>query len=96
MQGAAPGGRWGAHHAGGLDCEYVAVGWLVGAGAGADVQHGLGVAERGEDARGDPQLGTTRTGVPKADLLVGGIVRLLLGIHAGSPDLDALTVERSA
>jgi hypothetical protein len=45
-----------AHRRARLDREQPAVGGLVGAGARADVQHRLRVAESGVDARGDPRV----------------------------------------
>lgn len=47
-----------------LDRENPAIGRLVGAGAGADVEHGARIPERGFDPRGDPLVcapGATRT-----------------------------------
>src|SRR5207253_5894949 len=46
------------------------VGRLVGAGAGADVEHALGGAERVEDGGGDARVGATMGPVVAADLVV--------------------------
>ncbi|GIF48786.1 hypothetical protein Afe04nite_33250 [Asanoa ferruginea] len=41
----------------------VAVGGFVGSGARPDIEHGLGIAERGPDLRGVPRIGAPRGGV---------------------------------
>jgi hypothetical protein len=44
----------GPHDGARLDREHPAIGRLVGAGAGADVEDRARIAERGRDPRGDP------------------------------------------
>ena len=63
----------GDHHRRGLDRDDVAVGRLVGPGAGADVDDAAGVAERGPDRRLDAWVGTAEVAVVDAHPVVGRI-----------------------
>src|SRR5690242_19021931 len=72
-------GRAPADHLGrGLDGEDTAVGGLVGAGAGTDVQDGAGGAKGVDDGGGDAGVGAAMGSVVDADLVVevGGAHRL--------------------
>ena len=61
------------HHLGGLDGSHLALGGLVGTGAGADVEDAAGVAEGHFDAGGDPWVRAPHLAVADADPVVGGI-----------------------
>ena len=69
--GAAPGRPLLDHHPRGLDGGDLKALGLVGAGAGADVDDALGVAERRLDAGGDPRVAATDRGVADAGPVVG-------------------------
>ena len=53
-----------------LDGGDVAVGWLVGAGAGPDLEDGAGVSEAVPDSLRDSRLRLPRAAVRLADLVV--------------------------
>ena len=60
----------GDHHRGRLDRRHLAVGRLVVAGAGADVDDRAGVAERLPDRRRDPRVGRASARVGAPDVVV--------------------------
>jgi hypothetical protein len=66
----------GDHLGRGLDRGHIPGGRLVGAGSGADVEDGAGVAERGIDPRCDSRVGAPISAVPPTDPVVGGLLRL--------------------
>jgi len=55
----------------GLDRGHRALIRLMGAGPGADVEHGPGVAESGVDPRRDPRVGAAHPAVPASQPVVG-------------------------
>ena len=71
-RGRGAGGALGAHRRAGLHCQHPAIGWLIGAGAGAHVEHRARFAERRVDARGDARIGTAVQGVGASVALVVG------------------------
>jgi hypothetical protein len=76
----------GAHLGRGLDRDDVAVGRLVGAGPGADVEDRARVAERGDQLRGDPGVGAPHRGVVGRQVRVVGVVPVghRLGRYSGA------------
>ncbi len=75
---------------GGLDRGHVTVGRLIGAGAGADVEDGAGIAEGSFDAGRDPGIGLAYLAVAASQSVIGGAGQSLGSTTTGQLTLLAM------